>query len=373
MNTVTWGTGGDYATLAAALAAYDFSTGSVIMLQVGASSETGDVITQALDFQGYTCWIKGNKDYTTSIDSRFLYINAGKLNGVLYVEGMKIDSSSVSTAFIETNNTTGVASESIAFYNNLIDTTVAEIIKTNSTTAETIYFYNNECSCFKVINKSTDTENIYIEDCFFFATATTGDLMTVTGTTSASKLYVRRVYITALTTLFSADIETSSPSISSEVYTDSSTTEVDAVNRSIAFTDANFNSVSPNNIEYGVPKTTSVLTITATQGTNIPDHNVGANAVTITTWAVGPYKPRVYLSLPTDISVDNLQSGVRVSWVNNADPGYEKTYLYWETVSVDEAFQVPKATVAAGLTEYEIPYSQLTESNIWYLRVTHGA
>lgn len=368
MTTITFGTGGDFATLKLAVESHDFSTGSALFTQVGASTSIDIQITSSIDFNGNVCWIKGDSDYATTC-STFMELSDSN-TGDVYIEGLDL---TCTLSMITTSDTLTTVNGLVSVFNNKL--TVYDIIDSSSTTYRTYYIYNNEIEESTKLFGGTYRGAFYFEDnmyqsCLLVAGS---PVIEADDATTAGNYIVKRNYIgDTRIALFDANVVANTPNITTEFFVASASTEVVAGNRSLLFNTTNFNSIV-DGVEYGVPKSESVMTTTATQGTAIPTHSVGANGVTITTWAVGPYKPRVYLNLPLNVTVENIQSGAKITWTNNTETGYERTYLYWETISVDEAFATPKTYVESGISEYTIPYDQLESSSIWYLRVAHGA
>jgi hypothetical protein len=145
--------------------------------------------------------------------------------------------------------------------------------------------------------------------------------------------------------------------------------------KNIAYSLANFITFGANDDLYNVPKVDSVLSVNASQTSNITDNIVGINAIPITNRVVGCYAQPILVNPPTNVTSNITKDGVVLTWIDAVGntSGYEKVYIFWETTSAESSFVTEKKIVNGGIQTYTIPYSDLTGSNLWYVRMEHGA
>lgn len=389
-RVVTWGAGGTYAGLYAAWTG-ETRDDDIQFLQTGTATDSSSLTH--IDQNGYSVTITGNGDlYTNTFSgSTFVFSGSVQASGDIVIE--HLNASTVGGVYI--GYTTGTLSGfSIDVrYNKweLSRTSTLFNCSDNTSGYVKINYYANHfiwsgipSSNYYIFNFSSGLGGkipagclVHIEDNFI--THTTGHtnayVIGISGTPDGT-ISMRRNYCTGFSTdhTFYIGAEANILNSVTDTYTDYAEADISATHDSISFDLTNFLSITPSSELYGIPKSTSVLYIDATQISDIPDNIVGLNGETVDHRAAGAYTPAVVINPPTGISFTPTASGVNVTWTNTVQAGYPNTEIYWESISALSAFETPRATVGSGVVEYTIPYSQLqaVSSTLAYLRMTHG-
>lgn len=388
MTTVTWGSGGTYSNLKAALDAQTFGSDDFLLEQVGTATDSANISLVNYDLGGYTLIVRGNGDlWTCSTTASQGTITLGGVTGNIYFEDLNIDvNQNPSYPFFNVTYLAAVTGNfdfhfrrcTVDLYGRyFLTATAADKVFAN------IYVYANDFTLsyasaldwFSITGLSAYT-SIYIEDNILMSTSTSfSGFMKAGNSIIASQISMRRNYfgLNLIGSFFADDTSALVVNGPSDNFSATEDSRLDATNDEIAFSTDNFESLIPSELLYARPKMTSILYTGASQTTDIADNIVGINGYTVDHMAAGPYTPLTIVNPPTGVSTEYGVDGVTVTWTDTVQSGYEKVYLYWETVPVESAFATSKANVNGGVETYTIPYSELTSSAVWYLRLKHGA
>lgn len=398
MTTITFGSGGTYTNPYTAYTSLPSTfVDDYLLLQVGTvSSYSGTMNNLNTDYAGYTLIMQGNGDKITC--SSTFFKAGGPSTGNVYIQDFNFV---LGSRFFETSSTTSPSNDFEFHFrrNNItgegaVAATVALELSMYTGFSKSYIYANN----IKIVKsnatiwfiwldgyKGGATEDVYIEDNFFEynSTSTTNYFVYSDGViyqAGALSLTFKRNYVnTTNATLTNTHTYLSDMSgLMTDTYTNANCSDFSVAHVGILFTVDNFLSIGESDNLYGVPKLGSVVYDDATQDTGILENVVGLNGISIgpnSHRAAGPYTPPILVNPPTGVLAEYTGTGVKITWTDSVlnNPGYESVYIYYETVSVESAFTIPKDTVVGGTQTYTIPYTELSTAPVWYVRLQHGA
>lgn len=397
MVTLTYGAGGVYTNLNTAHQSTPSIWGDVYKLkQVGDCVETSDNILDldTKDQNGYDLIVEGDLQYTHTLSPSFsfsiLRVEGSARTGNVVVHDCSFASvsTSVNNSVVYIGGSVAVNSYTLQIQLCDFDLGDARLVYVTGSYIDVPAFTNTYIYACRFRRTGSTASpvcfldqtsgysgiwDIHLEDVTILNPLdTTCTLFTLDNAAHADRIHLKRIYAENITTLASG----AEPSdASTEVFVSTNITSVVTDNRGHTWDTSNFFSVSYGDILYGVPNVNSTMTTTASQTTNIPDNIVGLNGIPVSNKAAGAYTPPVFVNPPTDISVEYTGTGVKIMWTDSVlnNPGYENVYIYYETVSAESAFAIPKDSVLGGIQTYTIPYADLSGASVWYVRLQHGA
>lgn len=383
MRTITFGDGGTHATLHAACSTLDSGlTDDTVLQKVGFVYEES-TLTPAipgycltdLAHNGYKLILSGYKD-KTGMNVQF-YKRTTPSDGDLIIEDMVFETNfalmGASGSIVDVNGTAGTY-KCVFRRNNVSQQSGSDNVGVRMSGGFSRFeVYSN--SFKKYINPALAVGlNSYVEDNIFFEESSSVDSESYFIAVPAvqTNIIMRRNYFRPNSDIQNVYTGPVTASISNN--TASSRNTSDAAIKNVSDDLSNFYSLSGSSVLYYVPLPTSVLSIGVPQDTNITDNIIGLNNVATTTKSYGPYEQPIVISAPTNVIVQNLASGVRLTWQNavDLDPQYTSTYIYYEPYNIETAFVSPKVALTTSTLTYTIPYTALTEAPMWYIKLSHG-
>lgn len=395
-TTVTWGSGGTYATLKAAWDAVTWNDDHIFD-QVGTSTESSQITYR--DRGGYSATIRGNGDLVTmsygSTGEHTIKITPTALSGDITFEYLNISITGSLGGFLKVTSTSSTSYKVVVRYNKAVkngtvsfsgDVTVGIMTFLQNSSSNTQEVYGNDFDCTLAtpsggvqasVIAALEPTPTYVEDNLLTgANAAFTDFAAL----RVALAHIRRNYLKNFQNdhAFFLPGTLGVPSSGrDDTYCDHASDAyiTDVTHLGLAFDTTNFLSITPGESDYGIPKPGSPTYDDALQTTNIPENLVGLNGLTVDYRAAGPYTPDKIITPPTNLAYELLSNGVKLTWTpaSPAEPGYEDVDVFWELIASASSFDTPKAHVNKGSTEYVIPYSSLTDSPIWYAGLKHAA
>lgn len=385
MKIMTWGVGGSYATLKAAWDAAVWDD-DILFQQTGTASNSVNLTYK--NQNGYTAIVKGNGEACTI--GSFLFTTSGTPNGDLILEDLVCSSyglyyftfsgivQSLYKFIVRRCEITLTGEDGCVLYNMSSGYKEIEIY--------TNVFYNNFSPVFArgvLAFRMSDLPlgyRISVEDNFIITNGSGNRYgFEITATSYSGDAIMRRNYIKDAPSnhAFLGNASAFSNS-TTDTYCSFLESSVTTTHDDIAFSTDNFISTGTEDPLYGVPKFGSPVYDDATQVSEIAENISGLNGIPIgpnSHRAAGPYTPPILVNPPTGVLAEYTGIGVKITWTDSAtnDPGYESVYIYYETVSAESAFTIPKDSVVGGTQTYTISYVELSSAPVWYVRLQHGA
>lgn len=397
MITITWGTGGTYATprLARLATPATWAT-DYEFLQVGPATESaGRIDLSDRNQNGFKMIIRGNKadTYTHSYSSGFIRLQGA--TGDVIVEDLTF--TTTNSGFANFGGASGWVNTSYKFtVRRCVFTMGSDYLMSSDggsviSSMRKIELYACK-AIFTTINQRDLIANSYgnwsiasdttffIEDILYGNSTTAicnilSDIL-MSSSTNHTKFLFSRCYSNDIesTTKYPASAPPAGHSMYTELFFASNepNVNVNSNHKNISYSTANFISLDPANAGYLIPRSDSILYTGASQDTNIPENVTGINGVTITHRAVSPYASPEQVPAVTGLASATVHNGVLISWNPAPDPDFPRSFIYWEKTNAPTAFVSPKATVTAGVNQYLIPTEQLAGASTWYVDVRHG-
>lgn len=374
---VTFGSGGTYATLDAALTGIGFVANSITeayLNQVGDSTEPNSFDISG-DYNGAIIEIVGHEHSLSFGSNPILTATTTAPTSTIVFESCDIGAS----ALMDYTNTTANASTKDCIFKRSKITLATGGFNVDGNAFGTIEAVNCHIESttgitIKMANNGNSQEVIFENNWVINNQNETTTFSNTTGS-SPTLFKIRRCYAyhsgssTAFQSNFSA-----APNWASELFINQDNEGTAGVTYdNNPYDTTTFLSVTSTDSTFGIPQPSSVLTTQASQISDASENTIGINASPITTYVVGPYASNAFIYAPEGVTVFQGSTGVKVSWTDVPNSsGFDRTAIYWRQTSLPGAFDTPDAYVGQGVGEYIIPYSSIQASNVWYIRLEHA-